>query len=127
MSNSSTPHGAEADVRMRGFARRVTVEAAVGWVDAQLRPLAAEGVPLQAAARRVLAGDVVSRLDVPGFDRAMMDGFAVQAASVAGASAYNPIVLELVGEAFPGRPYAGEVAAGRAVKIMTGAPMPAGA
>jgi molybdopterin molybdotransferase len=112
---------------MRGFARRVTVEAAVGWVDAQLRPLAAESVPLQAAARRVLSGDVVSPIDVPGFDRAMMDGFAVQAASVAGASAYNPIVLDLLGEAFPGRPYAGEVVAERAVKIMTGAPIPPGA
>jgi molybdopterin molybdotransferase len=117
----------QADVRMRGFARRVTVDAALEWLDRQLRPLAAESVPLEAAAGRVLAASVESTLDVPAFARAMMDGFAVRAASVAGASAYNPIVLELVGESFPGRPFAGEVAPREAVRIMTGAPLPAGA
>ncbi len=123
----SRPHEADADVRMRGFAQRATVEAALAWLDAQLRPLPRESVPLAAAARRVLAGPVVSPVNVPGFDRAMMDGFAVRACSVAGATAYNPIELEVVGEAFPGQPFAGTVSARQAVKIMTGAPMPAGA
>ncbi|MCH8924417.1 MAG: molybdopterin molybdenumtransferase MoeA, partial [Planctomycetes bacterium] len=127
MSDPAGPHGVDADVRMRGFARRVTVESAIDWVDAQLRPLADENVPLESAAGRVLASDVISPLDVPGFDRAMMDGFAVRAQNVAGASAYNPIVLDVVDEAFPGRPCAGKVAPGQAVKIMTGTPMPEGA
>jgi molybdopterin molybdotransferase len=123
----SRPHEADADVRMRGFAQRATVETALAWLDAQLRPLPRERVPLAAAAGRVLAGPVVSPVDVPGFDRAMMDGFAVRASSVAGATPYNPIELEVVGEAFPGHSYAGPVNARQAVKIMTGAPMPAGA
>lgn len=127
MSKPSEPGKVEADVRMRGFARRTTVEAALNWVDAQLQPLAAQDVKLLQAAGRVLADDVTSPCDVPGFDRAMMDGYAVQAASVAGATVYNPIELELVGEAFPGRPATGEVRTATAVKIMTGAPLPAGA
>ena len=58
------------DVRMRGFARRHTVEAAIELLDAQLHVLDVEVVPLQQAAGRVLAEKVVSGIDVPGFDRA---------------------------------------------------------
>lgn len=112
---------------MRGFPRRVTVEAAWAWLDTIVRPLSAEPVPLAAASGRVLAGAVSSGVDVPGFDRAMMDGFAVRAADVAGATAYNQIALSIVGAAFPGRPFAGRVVSGQAIRIMTGAPMPEGA
>src|SRR6185437_3867741 len=81
------------DVRMRGFERRHTVEAALAWLDAQLQPLDAEDVPLRMAAGRVLTASVVSDFDVPGFDRAAMDGYAVVAAGTEGASAYNPMTL----------------------------------
>ncbi|MHB1034300.1 MAG: molybdopterin molybdotransferase MoeA [Pirellulales bacterium] len=119
--------GAGDDVRMRGFARRVTVEAAIAWVDAQTATLPPETVGLFEAAGRVLAAPVTSTVDVPGFDRAMMDGFAVLAADTQGASAYQRMPLAILGEALPGRPFAGRVAAGQAVRIMTGTPMPAGA
>ena len=66
---------------MQGFARRHTVQAALAWLDAQLHPLDAEDVPLRAAAGRVLAAPVISDIDVPGFDRATMDGYAVVADS----------------------------------------------
>src|SRR3954464_14529741 len=56
------------DVRMRGFAHRHTVEAAVAWLDAHARPAGTEVVPLANAANRVLAEAVVSDVDVPGFD-----------------------------------------------------------
>ena len=69
------------DVRMHGFTRRHTVRAALDWLDAQLRVLDAEVVPLQAAVGRVLASPVVSGVDVPGFDRSTMDGYAVVADS----------------------------------------------
>src|SRR3954469_18636213 len=105
-----------ADVRMRGFAHRHTVAAALAWLDAQLQPLAAEVIPLRAAARRVLAEDVVSDVDVPGFDRATMDGFAVVAQSTEGASSYNRLTLTVIGDSFPGRPFAGAVASGEAVR-----------
>jgi molybdopterin molybdotransferase len=118
--------GAADDVRMRGFAQRHTVDAALAWLDAQLQPLAAETVPLLVAAGRVLATSVVSDVDVPGFDRATMDGYAVAADSTEGATAYNRLALTVIGDSMPGCPYDGSVSAGEAVRVMTGAPMPRG-
>jgi molybdopterin molybdotransferase len=121
------PGAAADDVRMRGFAQRHTVEAALAWLDAQLQPLAVEDVPLRIAAGRVLANSVVSDVDVPGFDRATMDGYAVAAASTEGAAAYSPLPLTVIGDSMPGSPFQGSVSAGEAVRVMTGAPMPQGA
>ena len=121
------PSGAADDVRMRGFARRHTVEAALAWLDAQLEPLPAEEAPLRMAAGRVLAASVVSAVDVPGFDRATMDGYAVAAADTEGATAYSRLPLTVLGDAMPGRPFDGSVSAGEAVRVMTGAPIPRGA
>ena len=118
--------GAVDDVRMRGFAHRQTVEAALAWLDAQLRPPRAEIVPLQMAAGRVLAAPVVSDVDVPGFDRATMDGYAVVAETTEGATSYNRLPLVVIGDSLPGHPFHGSVAAGQAVRIMTGAPLPLG-
>jgi molybdopterin molybdotransferase len=121
------PRRGADDVRMRGFAQRHTVDAALAWLDSQLQPLAAELVPLPLAASRVLAASVASDVDVPGFDRAMMDGYAVVSDSTEGASAYTPLQLEVVGQSMPGCPFGGVVRKGEAVRIMTGAPMPDGA
>jgi molybdopterin molybdotransferase len=115
------------DVRMRGFAQRETVAAALAWLDAQIRPLAAEAVPLRIASGRVLATVVVSDVDVPGFDRATMDGYAVRADSTEGATAYNRLRLNVIGDSMPGSPFGGSVSVGEAVRVMTGAPMPTGA
>jgi molybdopterin molybdotransferase len=118
--------GASDDVRMRGFAQRHTVDAALAWLDAQTRPLESEVVPLAHAAGRVVAAAIASDADVPGFDRATMDGYAVVAASTEGAAPYNRLPLLVIGDSMPGRPFEGAVAAGQAVRIMTGAPMPQG-
>ena len=118
-----------ADVRMRGFVERVTVDAAMDWLDRQLQVAVAgktEVVSLSEAAGRVLAADVCSRVNVPDFERAMMDGFAVQSADLRGASAENPVALKIVGECFPGQAFEGELKSGCAVRIMTGAPLPSG-
>jgi molybdopterin molybdotransferase len=112
---------------MHGFAHRHTVQAALAWLDAQLRPLDSELVPLREAAGRVLAAPVISGIDVPGFDRATMDGYAVVADSTEGATSYNRIPLQVVGDAMPGFPYDRAIRVGEAVRIMTGAPIPAGA
>lgn len=117
----------DRDVRMRGFASRTTVEDARAWLDAAVSPLPAETVPLLEAAGRVLAAPVTSDVDVPPFLRGMMDGYAVRAADTQGASGYNPLSLEVIGEALPGKPFADQVGPGQAVRIMTGAPLPAGA
>ena len=58
----------------------------LAWLDAQLSELEAERVPLRESAGRILGCDVVSRHDVPGFQRAMMDGFAVLANDTLGAT-----------------------------------------
>jgi molybdopterin molybdotransferase len=121
------PSTAADDVRMRGFAQRHTVEAAFGWLDAQLQPLDAEDVPVRHSAGRVLATSVVSCVDVPGFDRATMDGYALAAESTEGASAYNRLPLTVIGDSMPGCPFDGSVSQGQAVRVMTGAPMPPGA
>ena len=111
---------------MRGFARRQSVERAIAWLDAQLQPLDSEPVPLRMAARRVLAESIVSNVDVPGFDRATMDGYALAAESTEGATSYNRLPLTVIGDSLPGRPFPHHVGAGQAVRIMTGAPMPQG-
>jgi len=116
-------------VRMRGFAQRHTVDAALAWLDAQdaqVRPLASEIIPLRNAPGRVLAASVVSGVDVPGFDRATMDGYALVADSTEGATAYTRIPLTVIGDSMPGSPFDGSVSAGEAVRVMTGAPMPQG-
>jgi molybdopterin molybdotransferase len=82
-----------------------------------VRPLAAEEVRLAEALGRVLAEDVESPIDVPPFDGSAMDGYAV----IAGPGAE----LEVVGESRAGHPAAARVAPGTAIRISTGAPMPA--
>ncbi len=118
--------GTIGDVRMRGFAHRHTVEAALAWLDAQLRSPRAEMLPLRMAAGRVLAAPVVSEIDVPGFDRATMDGYAVVAESTEGATSYNRLPLVVIGDSMPGHPFPGSVGIGQSVRIMTGAPLPPG-
>jgi molybdopterin molybdotransferase len=118
------------DVRMKGFASRTTVEAALAWIDTQLPAfsrLATEVVSLFEATGRVLAEEVFSRVNVPGFRRSMMDGFALRAEETYGATAYNALPLEIIGDSLPGLPFQGIVNRGQAVRIMTGAPMPDGA
>lgn len=112
---------------MRGFGHRRTVEDALEWIDRQNVPMDDETVPISSAYGRILAHDVNSQYDVPGFDRAMMDGFAVQASGTLGASPLNRLQLSVVGEALPGQPCQDRVDKGQAVRIMTGGPLPAGA
>ena len=126
---ASKPDPPLADVRMRGFAVRTTVEAAVAWIDSVLpafAELATEQVGLFDAARRVLARDVTSGVNVPNFARSMMDGFALRAEETYGASAYNRLSLRILGTCLPGVPFPSAVATGETVRIMTGAPLPIG-
>ncbi len=93
-----------------------------------LRPLEPESVLLSDALGRVLAADVRAPIDVPGFDRSNVDGFAVRAEDTFGASEDRPVTLELAAEVVgPGRMPQTEVTAGRAVYVATGAVVPRGA
>lgn len=92
-----------------------------------VRPLDAEERPLLDALGCVLAEDVAAPVDLPPWDNSAMDGFAVHAEDVRGASAHSPRVLRVVDDVaaghFPSRP----VGPGEAIRIMTGAPVPRGA
>jgi molybdopterin molybdotransferase len=82
---------------------------------------------LQEAYGCVLATDVVAELDIPSFSSSAMDGFAVRARDVAGATEEEPVTLKVAGRAPVGRPPEATVGGGEAIRIATGAPVPAGA
>jgi len=86
-----------------------------------------ETVPLGEARGRVLAERVDAGIDVPGFDRAALDGYAVQAGDTVGADEADPVVLDVVGAVHAGHAPDVDVGPGEAVEISTGAPMPPGA
>src|SRR4029079_17834153 len=96
------------------------------WIDGQRRRLHSERISIWHAAGRVLATDIVSQVHVPAFARSMMDGFALQAADTLGATAYNRLEAQILGQSLPGKPFAGQVSRHTSVRIMTGAPLPAG-
>ena len=95
------------------------IDAALAQVLARVTPLAAEEVPVGEAAGRVLAAAATAAGDLPPFDSSAMDGFAVRAAD-------TPGELRVVGQSAAGSPFEGELAAGEAVTISTGAVVPAG-
>lgn len=90
-------------------------------------PLPAIEVPLLDALGLVLAADVTTQAALPRWDNSAMDGYAVRAADVAGASVDAGVVLRVVGDVAAGSADEPEVAPGTAVRIMTGAPLPPGA
>jgi len=95
------------------------------YIRAFLTPVAAvERLHLRAALGRVLAGEVLSTMNVPANDNSAMDGYAVRATDLQGEA---EIPLTVVGSAFAGKPFECIVGAGHAVRIMTGGVMPAGA
>jgi molybdopterin molybdotransferase len=83
-----------------------------------------EFVPVRSALGRVLAADIVAPHDVPAHDNSAMDGYAIRFESLA---ADGETRLAVVGTAFAGKAFSGLVGKGQAVRIMTGAVLPAGA
>ena len=100
-----------------GWARLSDVAA---WIDTWAAPLGLEDAPVADAAGRVLAADVTAAMDLPPFDRATADGFALRADETVGAGAYNPLPFRLA-------PASAGVAPGHAVAVESGDPLPAGA
>ncbi|MGV6810692.1 MAG: molybdopterin molybdotransferase MoeA [Brevirhabdus sp.] len=100
----------------------ITVEEALAKVLALVDPLASESVPLQEAAGRVLAADVIATRDQPPFASSAMDGYALRNADVIDGAAFD-----VIGESAAGHAYDGAVGPGQAARIFTGAPVPQGA
>lgn len=85
-------------------------------------PTQTETLNLQEAANRICAEDVISPINVPSFDNSAMDGYAVRLADLT-----QSLTLSVAGKSFAGHPFQGEWQAQSAVRIMTGAMIPAGA
>ena len=86
-----------------------------------------ETVPLAAALGRVLAADVLAATDLPPWDNSAMDGYAIRAADVHAATEAEPVRLRVSGEVAAGVASEETVRSGAAIRIATGAPVPAGA
>ena len=113
---------------MRPFSSTISLEEARRRLDAAVRPIArTERVRIEDASGRVAAADVRSPIDVPPFARSAMDGYAVIAADLTGATRATPVRLRLLDRIYTGQPSAVTIARGSCAEIATGAPMPAGA
>jgi molybdopterin molybdotransferase len=116
---------------MTSFEKRVpdwlSVKDALERVLSRAEPLEVELVPLVEAAGRALARGVFAGADLPPWDNSAMDGYAVRARDVAGATRQTPVTLAVVGETRAGEAAGRALGDGEAVRIMTGAPIPPGA
>src|SRR6516225_3692037 len=101
----------------------VALDAARARILPEIPPMATEPVALASALGRVLREDVMSPIDVPGADNSAVDGYAIHAADLAAAGETR---LPVIGRAAAGHPFAGPVPPGTALRIFTGALMPAG-
>jgi molybdopterin molybdotransferase len=121
VTSGSAPGGADVDNSLS------PVEAYRAAVLAAIIPLAPASLELAAAEGCVLAEDVTAAVALPSFDNSSMDGYAVQAADVAGAARESPATLRVTGEIAAGDTGTHRLAPGTAIRIMTGAQLPAGA
>jgi molybdopterin molybdotransferase len=105
----------------------LTVEEALAKILTDVRPLSVEQVLLPDALGRALAEDVAADIDLPPYDNSAVDGYAVRAEDTTRATQTGPITLRTLREIHAGEVATETVTAGMAARIMTGAPVPAGA
>ena len=117
------------EIKRKIFHKLVTPEEALEEIAryVRLKPLGVEEVSLERALGRVLAENVVAKVNSPPFDRSTVDGYAVRSIDIAGARENNPIRLKVVGKVEAGEIPKISVEPGEAVEIATGAPIPPGA
>jgi molybdopterin molybdotransferase len=104
-----------------------SVDAYLAEILAAIRPLAPRELSLEDADGGVLAEDITAQWPLPPFDNSAMDGYAVLAADTAAATAGAPVTLRVAGEVAAGDTREHQLAPGSCLRIMTGAPLPAGA
>lgn len=103
----------------------LSLEEARARIIERLEPVATvERIALRQALNRILAEEVISAVEVPAHTNSAMDGYAVRSDDLPAA---GEVTLRLVGDAFAGHPFTGEVGAGECVRIMTGGVLPRGA
>ena len=92
-----------------------------------IKSLPGESISLHDAAGRILAGKIISPMDLPRFDNSAVDGYAVQSKDLNSACRAQPISLRLVGKIAAGESFSGKIEEGECLRIFTGSPLPAGA
>ena len=117
----------KAEIRMRGFLKRTPVNTLLSMIKDHSQLLSSENISTIESCGRTLTNDINSPENVPNFDRSAMDGYALNAESTFGASSYNPLMFQVVGEITPGKIFKKVVQPGEALRIMTGSPVPKGA
>ncbi|MBI5253680.1 MAG: molybdopterin molybdotransferase MoeA [Euryarchaeota archaeon] len=115
------------DIRTKGFGKRTLVKDALEILLSCTKITGTEKILFERGLGRVLAETIIAPIDVPPFDRAAMDGYAVKAENTFGASQGNPIYFKLIGEVSTGINSKLKINDFEAVKIMTGAALPKGA
>ncbi|MEO6238044.1 MAG: gephyrin-like molybdotransferase Glp [Vicinamibacterales bacterium] len=122
-----TPHQ-PAGSAMRPIRDTISLEEALTAIlDAALPITRTERLPLRDADGRVIAAALTAAVDVPPFDRAAMDGYAVRAEDTFGAGRFDPKLLRCIENVHTAQVATRSVTAGECIQIATGAPMPAGA
>jgi hypothetical protein len=96
-------------------------------IGANIGPLGSEEIPLQLSIHRLAAEDISAQVSYPSADISLKDGFAVYSADIAEASGRQGISLKIIGSAFAGSDFDGRVTSGNAVRVCSGASIPAGA
>ncbi len=113
------------ETKMRPIRQTIPFEEALALIHEKATPIErAERLPIAEAVGRVLDSDVLAERDVPPFDRAAMDGYAVVAEDTFGASRLEPRVLRCIETVHTGRVPRARLASGQCIEIATGAPMP---
>lgn len=105
--------------------RAISPEMACDMILKDIQPLGHETITISEGYGRILASDIISDINIPPFDNSAMDGYALQAASTKSASRANPAALSVEGEVQAGGViFDGNLSGNRAIRIMTGAPVP---
>src|SRR5713226_1326101 len=113
---------------MRPIRETISLDEALAVILEAATPMArTERIPLGEAGGRVIATPPSASMDVPPFDRAAMDGYAVRAEDTFGAGRYDPKVLRSIEKVHTAQVATRSVGAGECIQIATGAPMPQGA
>jgi molybdopterin molybdotransferase len=105
----------------------ITVDEALNKILSNVHPLGLEKIPILETLGRVIAEDIYAHRDIPPLDNSAMDGYALRFEDVQKASSDNPIRLEVIEDLPAGFISKKKLEKGKAIRIMTGAPIPKGA
>ena len=113
---------------MRPFGALISYQEAQEIIDRHIYAITrTESVQIDDAVNRVLAEDLIAKMNVPPFNRAAMDGYAVKAKDTFGAGQFKPKIFKIIGELHAGENSGKKIKSGECIQISTGAVMPEGA